>query len=65
LERGGGRASVEQLAGAIEMPTMRMRGVLSVLERTLNVDGFPVVTVEQATGTVLLDLALLRTQFQL
>mgnify|MGYP006202626335 CR=1 FL=1 len=28
-------------------------------------DGFPVVTVEQATGTVLLDLALLRTQFQL
>lgn len=65
LERGGGRASIQQLARAIEMPAMRMRGVLSVLERTLNVDGFPVVTLEQATGTVLLDLALLRTQFQL
>lgn len=65
LEHGGGRASVEQLARAIQMPTMRMRGVLSVLQRTLNIDGFPVVTVEQATDTVLLDLTLLRTQFQL
>lgn len=65
LERGGGRASLEQLARAIQMPTMRMRGVLSVLQRTLNVDGFPVVTVEHATDTVLLDLTLLRKQFQL
>ena len=47
------------------MPAVRMRGVVSILQRTLNIDGFPVVTFEQATGTVLLDLPLLRTQFQL
>lgn len=65
LEDGGGRARVEQLARAIGMPALRMRGVVSILQRTLNVDGFPVITFEQATGTVLLDMALLRTQFQL
>lgn len=65
LEEGGGRARVEQLARAIGMPAVRMRGVVSILQRTLNIDGFPVVTFEQATGTVLLDLPLLRTQFQL
>lgn len=65
LEAGGGRARIEQLAHAIEMPAVRMRGVVSILQRTLNIDGFPVVTFEQATGTVLLDLPLLRTQFQL
>ena len=65
LEEGGGRARVEQLARAIEMPVVRMRGVVSILQRSLNIDGFPVVTFEQATGTVLLDPPLLRTQFQL
>lgn len=65
LEDGGGRARIEKLARAIEMPAVRMRGVVSILQRTLNIDGFPVVTFEQATGTVLLDLPLLRTQFQL
>ena len=65
LEEGGGRARVEKLARAIEMPVVRMRGVVSILQRSLNIDGFPVVTFEQATGTVLLDPPLLRTQFQL
>ena len=65
LEEGGGRARVEQLARSIAIPAVRIRGVVSVLQRTLNIDGFPVVTFEQATGTVLLDLPLLRTQFQL
>ncbi len=65
LEDGGGRARIEQLARAIEIPAVRMRGVVSILQRTLNIDGFPVITFEQATGTVLLDLLLLRTQFQL
>lgn len=65
LEDAGGRARIEELAQAIEMPAMRMRGVVSILQRTLNIDGFPVVTFEQASGTVLLDLRLLRTQFQI
>ena len=44
---------------------MRMRGVVSILQRTLNIDGYAIVAFEQATNTVMIDLGLLRTQFQL
>jgi hypothetical protein len=65
LDERGGRAGIEVLAAAIQMPSMRMRGVLSVLQRMLNVDGFPVVTMEPGSGIVALDMRLLRTQFGL
>ena len=63
LQQEGGRCSSEQLASVIGQPTVRMRGVISVMERMLNLDGFPVITLEQGTGTVLLDVALLKAQF--
>lgn len=63
LQQQGGRCSIEQLASAIGQPVMRMRGVISVMERMLNLDGFPIVTLEQGTGTVLLDISLLKAQF--
>lgn len=63
LQQQGGRCSIEQLASAIGQPAMRMRGVISVMERMLNLDGFPIVTLEQGTGTVLLDIPWLKTQF--
>jgi len=65
LDESGGRASIEQLASAVQLPMLRLRGVVSILERTLNLDGFPVVTIEHATGTVLLDRKLLEKQFQI
>lgn len=65
LDESGGRATIEQLAGAVQMPMLRLRGMVSILERTLNLDGFPVVTIEHPTGTVLLDRGLLEKQFQL
>jgi hypothetical protein len=63
LQQQGGRCSLEQLASAIGQPAMRMRGVVSVMERMLNLDGFPIVTLEQGSGTVLLDIPLLKAQF--
>src|SRR3546814_326843 len=63
LQQHGGRCSVAQLAQAIGQPVIRMRGVISVMERMLNLDGFPIVTLEQGTGTVLLDIPLLKAQF--
>ena len=65
IDAHGGRSSLEQLARAIEAPPFRMRGVISTLQRMLNVEGFPVVSMEQSTGTVTLDLALLKAQFEL
>lgn len=63
LQQQGGRCSIEQLATAISQPALRMRGVISVMERMLNLDGFPIVTLEQGSGTVLLDIPLLKAQF--
>lgn len=63
LQQHGGRCSIAQLAPAIGQPVIRMRGVISVMERMLNLDGFPIVTLEQGTGTVLLDIPLLKAQF--
>ncbi len=63
LQHHGGRCSIEQLASAIGQPVLRMRGVMSVMERMLNVDGFAIVTLEQGSGTVLLDVLLLKAQF--
>jgi hypothetical protein len=63
LQQQGGRCSIEHMAVAIGLPTMRMRGVISAMERMLNLDGFPIITLEQGSGMVLLDIPLLKTQF--
>ncbi|EAR23330.1 BREX-2 system phosphatase PglZ [Nitrococcus mobilis] len=63
LDEHGGRAGIDQLAAAIEQPRLRMRGIVSAMERMLNIDGFPVITLEQGSGTVLLDIELLKKQF--
>lgn len=63
LQQQGDRASIEQLAAAISQPLLRMRGIVSMMERLLNVDGYLVITLEQATGTVMLDVPLLKKQF--
>ena len=65
LQDNGDRASITQLASAIGQPQMRMRGVLSILQRMLNLDGYPALTIESATQTVMLDVRILRTQFEL
>lgn len=63
LQQYGGRCSLEQIASAIAQPVMRMRGVVSVMERMLNLDGYPIITLEHGTGTVMLDIPLLKKQF--
>lgn len=63
LQQHGGRRSMEQLGAAIGQPALRMRGMITVMCRVLNVDGLPVVRLELETQTVLLDAALLKAQF--
>lgn len=63
LEERGGRASIEQLAAQIKQPRMRMHNMLAAMERMLNVDGYPIVSVERSNGIVLLDMELLKKQF--
>ena len=44
---------------------MRLRGTLAAMRQLLNVDGYPVLSVDEDTGDVVLDVALLREQFEL
>jgi hypothetical protein len=44
---------------------MRLRGLLAVMQRVLNIDGFAVLTRDEASDTVDLNRELLKRQFDL
>jgi hypothetical protein len=52
------------LAQRLAVPPIRVDGILASLQRVLNVDGYPVLTID-SSQTVRLNLALLREQFAL
>ena len=62
---GGGRAHRDTLAVAAGVPSETMSGFLAALRRVLNVDGYQVIDVDADQVTVVLDVALLREQFEL
>jgi hypothetical protein len=65
LEARHSRVPKRILAQTIQVPEFRLRGILVGLQRLLNVDGYQVLSVEEETETVLLDIDLLKKQFQL
>ena len=65
LEARRSRVPKRILAQAIQAPEFRLRGILAGLQRVLNVDGYQVLSVEEETETVFLDIELLKKQFQL
>ena len=52
-------------ARAVNYPPMRLRGLLAVMQRVLNIDGFAVLTRDDASDTVDLNRELLKRQFDL
>ncbi|MGR9107059.1 MAG: BREX-2 system phosphatase PglZ [Gammaproteobacteria bacterium] len=65
LETRDGRVPKRILAQTIQVPEFRLRGILAGLQRLLNVDGYQVLSIEEGTETVRLDITLLKKQFQL
>lgn len=65
LDARGGKMTTTALAAAIDTPPMRLRGILAVASRVLNVDGYAVLTRDDASNTVELDRELLVRQFDL
>ena len=63
LEARGGKLTQEALAHQLDLPALRLPGLLAALRRILNVDGYAVLSVEQETVT--LNRELLLTQFGL
>jgi hypothetical protein len=65
LLAAGGRLPQAALAAAAGIPEFRLPGVMSALQRLLNVDGYEVVGYDPDGETVVLDRALLQEQFRL
>jgi hypothetical protein len=65
LLAGNGRATLDTLAAHAGIPAHRIRGSITELMRLLQVEGYPVVTIDPDGQTVKLDATLLVEQFQL
>jgi len=65
LDARGGTLTTTALARAIDLPSMRVSGFLAVLRRLLNVEGYPVLTVNESGEVVVLNRDLLRVQFEI
>lgn len=59
-----GRLSVASLAAAAAVPRSRLEGALALLSPLLNVDGYPILTVDPSADLVELRIADLRRQFE-
>jgi len=65
LDAAGGKMTATALARRLEMPLFRLRGLLAVVQRVLNVEGYAVLGRDEASDTVELDRDLLWRQFEL
>lgn len=65
ISQGQGRTARTTIAAALAIPEMRVRGLTAGMRRLLNIEGFPVLEEEDGTGTLLLNVELLRKQFAL
>jgi hypothetical protein len=65
LEAHHGRMSCRALAQVLGLPDFRLHWLLAGLQRLLNVDGYQIVVVDEASGTIEINRSLLDTQFQL
>ena len=65
LDERGGKMTRAALATKIAVPVMRVGGLLSALRRLLNVDGYSVLSVDEASDTIELNRDLLVKQFEL
>ncbi|MFV2009374.1 MULTISPECIES: BREX-2 system phosphatase PglZ [unclassified Micromonospora] len=65
LLAGNGRAGLETLAAQAGVPAHRIQGTVTALRRLLQVEGYPVLTIDADGQTVVLDRPLLVEQFDL
>jgi hypothetical protein len=65
LAQGGGQRMMDPLAQGLGIPSIRLPGLLAGVQKRLNLDGYPVLSVDRATKTVRLDIASLRVQFEI
>jgi hypothetical protein len=65
LHEQGGKLTSAALAGKMQQPSFRLPGLLAAIQRILNVEGYPILTRDEASDTVQLNRELLCRQFDL
>lgn len=65
LDRKQGSVMDSVVAAELKIPPIRMRGFLSAVQKLLNLDGYPILSVLRDSGTIKLDIETLRRQFEL
>ena len=65
LDQRGGKMTSAALSRTLNFPALQLRGLVAVVQRLLNIDGFSVVTRDEASDTVELNRELLKRQFDL
>jgi len=65
LDEKGGKMTSVALARALEFPALRLPGLLAKVQRVLNIDGYAVLSRDDASDTVELNRELLLRQFDL
>nr|MDT0250548.1 BREX-2 system phosphatase PglZ [Endozoicomonas sp.] len=65
LEVNGSQLMMGALVQSLGIPKLRMRGFLAGAQKLLNVDGYPVLSIDRTSDTVKLNIESLKTQFEL
>ena len=65
LASRGGSMTTAALSGAMGVPEHRLPGLLAVMQRLLNVEGYAILDRQDAANTVVLNVLLLKKQFEL
>ena len=65
LEQHRGTMLQPALAQAMNLPLFRFRGIISIMQRILNVDGYPVISFDTSSNTISINYELMRTQFEI
>jgi hypothetical protein len=65
LDQHGGTMLQPALAQATNQPLFRFRGIISIMQRILNVDGYPVLSFDTASNTISINYELMQTQFEI
>lgn len=65
LDARGGQQMIAAVVQAMGIPAIRINGFLAGVQKLLNVDGYPVLSIDRTTKTAKLNFELLKTQFQL
>jgi hypothetical protein len=63
LTSRGGTIPRDALAERLNLPLLRLNGLVPNLARIFNVDGYDILNLDAASGTIVLNVALLKKQF--